>query len=548
MSRIISIAPKMAPGKLLFGIFLSFSALSQADVDIKSGTFSITRADQSLDTELVGFDAARTYNSTVGHNGLFGKGWCSGFETRLSVIAAGQVIITECGAGAIKVFNSADFKPENIPQAAELIMSKMQKAGQNVRPEIKEEIIQNPVLREKLVLQYEVKFANSRTAYESVALPGNERVLIKNNIYVLKTASGIEQHFDQKGRLTFQRQPLGDSIKLTYDAKGLKSINSLRGATLKFKLDPNGYVSEMRGPAEVTRYTYTEDGYLTSVTQREGKEIYAYSAGLLTEVSGPIEKTKVGYNPATRFVAKVEKDNCVVDYDYKIQKQALKFDVTVKTACKKAKVNVAQFQFQYAKAADGSLFQKRMVATDDKGGLTSAEYAAEGRPTKIVRRGETYQFKYDGQNRLVGRETSVQRIEYVYGSNGKMVNAKVYAKQGKKKSAPVLQQFNYDKSARLSSVVLKDNTIKYSYDPKGRLSGIQSKRGPAFAIKHEPISGRIVQIKASKYGYFQMEYAANGKLIKNKWHGDIHKAMGVLEQYEALRAPYEQSFDLGVIQ
>lgn len=533
----------------LVGFFLtfSFSVFAVAEVDIKSGTFSITRSDQSLDTELVGFDASRTYNSTVSHNGLFGKGWCSGFETRLTAVAAGQLMLTECGAGAVKFFNSPEFKETHIAQTAELIVGKMQKAGETVRADLKEEIIRNPVLREKLVLKHEIKFTASKSAYRLSSQPDSEQVIYKSNQYVLKTAAGLTQNFDERGRLTLQRHEHGDSIRLSYDKNGLKQMKSLRGLTISFKLNTNGYVTEMRGPAELSRYTYTDAGYLTEVSQRSGREKYTYNDGLLVAVEGGIEKTRVKYNPSTRFVAQVAKDDCVVDYAYKIEKSALRFNADVRTTCKSAPVSQAKFEFQYAQAADGSLFQKRMVATDGKGGLTSAEYQGEGQPTKIVRKGETYQFKYDHKNRLVGRETSAQRIEYAYGNTGQMINAKVYSKKGKKSAAPVLQQFNYDKSARLSSVVLKNNVIQYGYDLKGRLNSIRSKRGPAFEIKHDAATGRIVQIKAAKHGHFQMEYAANGKLTKNKWHGDINKAMAVLEEYETVRAPYDQSFDFGVL-
>lgn len=538
--------------RLLFGASLLFSLFARAEVDLKSGTFSITRTDQSLDSEFSGMAITRTYNSTVGYDGLFGRGWCSGLETRLTAVAEGQLAVTECGAGGMKFFNAPDFKNSQVNQAIDLILKKMQSAGQAVRPELRSEIAKNPVLREKLIAQYEIKFG-TKAVYRLNPFPNGEQVTFKNGRYTLKTAAGLTQVFNEHGQLVLQRQERGDAVKLSYTGRQLKAVGSQRGQSVTFKLDEAGHVTEMRGPAEITRFKYSADGYLTQVSQKSGPEKYTYADGLLVAVESDRGKTAVQYNPVTRFISKIEERGCAVTYLYRIQKQEMKFGVEVKSDCKAGKVSKINYEFQYAQGADGALFQKKMVATDGKGGLTSAEYAAEGKPSKIVRNGETFLFTYDRQNRLAGRETSAERVEYAYGTTGKIKTVKVYVKgaadrrPGSQAVAAVdMQQFNYDKAQRLSSVTLKDETIKYGYDAKGRLNSIESKAGPNFNIVNDGLTGRILQIKAAKYGAFVMQYAANGELTKNEWRGDIKKALAVLDRYELLRAPYEQSLEFGV--
>lgn len=529
----------------LVGFFLtfSFSVFVVAEVDIKSGTFSITRSDQSLDTELVGFDASRTYNSTVSYNGLFGKGWCSGFETRLTVIAEGQLVVTECGAGSLKFYSSSDFKESHVAQAVDQIIQKAQRAGEKIRPDYREEIISNPALRERLVSKYKIKFKTSKTPYTMTPFPNSEQVIFQKNQYVLKTAAGLSRAFDSEGRLAEHRHKQGDTLRLIYDSKGLKTVSTGRGQNISFKLDTNGHVTEMRGPAEITRFYYSDQGYLTKVSQKQGTEKYTYEDSLLASVESHTEKIKVKYNPATRFVSAVEKNACVTSYAYDIKKQENKFDVAVTFRCAAKEISKIKYSFQYQKGADGALFQKRMVATDGKGGLTLAEYIAEGKPSKIVRRGEVFEFGYDGQGRLVSKETSEQKVKYEYGARGSLVGINLYPKNQK---GAETHRFNYDEAARLSSVVIKDETIRYGYDRKGRLVSIKSKVGPDFSITNDGLTGRILEIKAHKYGAFKLQYSANGQIKKTEWQGDIKKALAILDRYELLRRPYEQSLEFGV--
>lgn len=531
--------------KLVFVVGLVFSSGAFSDVDIKSGTFSISRADQGLSTEFSGFVINRTYSSTVNYEGLFGYGWCSSLETTLVVTAKGQVAVTDCGAGEVKIYNSAEFTEQNINLAIDLLSKKMQESGQPLSAVEREELIKSRTRRAKLMSGYDLQIGISKTTYFQKPFPNEEEITFTNNQFVRKTASGLMQYFDVQGRLVLQKHKTGDVIKLTYDKNGIKSVNSQRGQDISFKLNENGQVLEMRGLGESTKYTYSQDAHLLTVTQKNDVEKYTYQDDLLVAIEGR-ENVKIAYNPVTRFVATVTKDDCTSDYKYNIEKNAFKFKVDYKSKCKgKDPVNVT-YDFQYQKDSQGSLFQKRMVASDGKGKVTSAAYVAEGMPSKIVRNNLEFKFGYDEQNRIILKETTDKKIEYVYGSAGKLVSARVTQKGGRK-PATEMQQFNYDKASRLSSVVLKNDTIKYSYDPKGRLSKIESKTGPNFSIVNDGLTGQVKKITAVGIGHFEIKYM-NGKVLKSQWKGDLNKAIAVIDSYELLRSPYEQSLEFGVPQ
>lgn len=528
---------------LLLGSLLAFSSAAFAGVDIKSGAFTIRRSDQSLENEFAGFVIDRTYNSTVGYDGLFGYGWCSSFETVLRVVAKDQIAVVECGAGLVKVFNAPEFKDKNTTAAVDLLAVEMQKSGQTLTSAQRNELLISRHKRTKMLAKYKVKFEISKSPYKIVPFSNDEEISYKNNLFTLKTANGLTQTFDEHGRLILQKHKRGDTVKLGYDKKGhLAELISQRGQSLRFKTDDNGHVTELRGLSETTRYSY-KDNLLVKVVQKSGEEAYGYSDYLMTKVQNGQSKTEIKYNSSTRFVSNLQDKNCSDNYKYDIDKARLKFKVTFKSVCNGSKPTNVTYDFEYQKSGDGTLFQKKMLAKDDKGRTTSAEYAAEGKPVKILQGGQEFKYEYDKQNRVTAKETATQRIEYAYLENGIVSSARV-SEKGKKTND--LVQFNYDKERKLASVNFKSETVKYTYDAKGRLIKILSKSGPSFVIQNDALTGNVKRIVAQGIGYFEMKYSSSGQLIKSEWKGDVSKAMAVIDRYEALRTPYDQSLEIGV--
>ena len=78
---------------------LFFALNSYAFVDMKNANYSHTWTDISLDGTGYNLQLRRTYNSRSLHNGLFGFGWCSGYESKLKVTPEGNIKIVVCGGG-----------------------------------------------------------------------------------------------------------------------------------------------------------------------------------------------------------------------------------------------------------------------------------------------------------------------------------------------------------------------------------------------------------------------------------------------------------------
>ena len=100
--------------RILFLFVLTFSPWSCfAVVNMKNANFSDKWVDLSIPSSGYDLEIERTYNSRTLHNGLFGFGWCSDFETKLKVTPDGNINIIECGGGSKVVYISEKFIVEN---------------------------------------------------------------------------------------------------------------------------------------------------------------------------------------------------------------------------------------------------------------------------------------------------------------------------------------------------------------------------------------------------------------------------------------------------
>ena len=90
--------------------FLAFLLLfySYAMIDMRNANYSDSWIDLQIKNSGYDLKIQRTYNSRTLFSGVFGFGWCSDFETTLSVTSENTLRVTECGAGF-----ELDYAPAN---------------------------------------------------------------------------------------------------------------------------------------------------------------------------------------------------------------------------------------------------------------------------------------------------------------------------------------------------------------------------------------------------------------------------------------------------
>ena len=79
--------------KIILITVFSFTALSEASVNLKDASFQITHTDSNVKIRDV---IDRSYSSRSLYNGLFGFGWCSSLEHRLSLVQKYQLQLSTC--------------------------------------------------------------------------------------------------------------------------------------------------------------------------------------------------------------------------------------------------------------------------------------------------------------------------------------------------------------------------------------------------------------------------------------------------------------------
>ena len=144
---------------LLWMMSLFFVKPVNAIVDMKNANYAQSWVDMEIPGTGYALNVSRTYNSKSLFDGMFGFGWCSEFETTLTVTAEGNLKVTECGAGQEQFFTPASFGKKEIDQMVSTIVEKVKKekkSDDKSLVEFKKDLYNDPDLRTKFASAYKV--------------------------------------------------------------------------------------------------------------------------------------------------------------------------------------------------------------------------------------------------------------------------------------------------------------------------------------------------------------------------------------------------------
>ena len=120
--------------KLFVAIALTLSTSAYALVDMQNANFTETWVDLEIPDTGYNLKIERAYNSRTLHNGLFGFGWCSNFETSLEILADGRVKRVECGAGQETTYAPKSFDKEDVKSGIQKIIAAIKKENSAISP------------------------------------------------------------------------------------------------------------------------------------------------------------------------------------------------------------------------------------------------------------------------------------------------------------------------------------------------------------------------------------------------------------------------------
>ena len=289
-----------------------------------------------------------------------------------------------------------------------------------------------------------------------------------------------EYKYDQAGRVIETKNALGNQARFTYDSIGnIKTYTDYKGNTTEYNYDQTGRIIEIKSDETIT-YTYSTNGLLTSVKDKNGTTFYEYDIyyGIKKKTlpdgntleynydqAGNIIEVKTNYGTTTYGYDEINRLNKVIDKDKK----------------------------------------ETIYTYDNNGNKIKTEY-----PNHII-----ITYEYDNCNRLI-QETIyknneiIEYYKYTLGKNGERL---------KIEETKQIKTYTYDNLNRLTSESILDKeenittTTRYTYDGLSNRLTKTTEEGTT-TYSYNELNQLLSERKGNEV--ITYEYDLNGNLIQKK--------------------------------
>ena len=310
--------------------------------------------------------------------------------------------------------------------------------------------------------------------------------------------AGASEHFayDRHGRMVRRTDRRGNIRRYEYDAVGnlLRAVDPLEEVR-QYSWDPAGNLiarTDERG--NTIFYKYDAAGRMTAEEDAYGnRTLYRYDArGQLIERSDALGNTTCyEYNGLGRLIRQTDSlgaskvysydpaGNLIEAVDEESRRRLFTYDPLGRLASETDGAGNSTF-YQYD--AKGNLTGE----TDPNGNLYRREYDGLDRLVKEINRlGSIQTYTYDPEGNLTGKtDFNGNDTEYSYCPLGRLVTVK-YA-DGREKS------FAYDAVGNMTEAAGEETSLRYSYDPSGRLLTAEEERsGQGLAYSYDETGNRL---------------------------------------------------------
>ncbi len=520
---------------LLLLTSLLFSSLSHALVDMNNAGYSNTFLD--LDVPGTGYQlrVMRAYKSRTIFNGMFGFGWCSEFETRLSITGLGLPKINECGDGQQVLYSQKEITRKDIESAAKQIIAKMkadkkfQNRNQEYWKKVETDIMTNDSERDSYAQQVGFSFPLKEDAKYMANGTEVEYITIKSGVYTRYLPDGSYQRFDKDGKLTHFYDKNNNFVKFEYDKTGLLSqVEDNNQRKLNFKYFPNKKVKLISGPnGLMTEYKYDQQENLIwnrNAWARKENETYTYEYNEfhnMTKTTFPDKFTvQIKYDNVRDWVTEfVNRDKCVEAYKYEFSKDNPKYNYwsTVTKTCGKEVIVSNRYEFWHKPLQNGQIVLSR-IQTKISGNIRDVTYHDTfGKPVTIKNNSERVDYEYFADGLVKQKQTDFSKIEYTWDSQTKKVSAvktSVLNERGKS-VASRLTSFKYDVKGNLINAENSDGQkVTMTYDTQGRIATITDQAKKIVKIDYDDRLGKPSTVTRPGLGSMKVSYKTTGEISK----------------------------------
>jgi YD repeat-containing protein len=443
---------------------------SRADVDPATGSFTSVKVDLLEPVGSLNLDVRRFYRSSSPIIGVFGRGWCSILDEKLTIHKT-DARFRFCGDGTETLF------PLQAPS---------QKPGQ--------------------------------ASAEQIAHGSRKSILISmHHQFYLNLGDGQRRVFNRDGELIKLIGVSGDWIEF----HRTNTTAEIRTSTLKnFRLQfgGEGRLTKITSGTQAISYAYAGP-LLTSVKFENGSvapstESYAYDRdGRLAAVvsSGTPLKTERVHYAKSGFVTSVAHDGCEENLNYQADGLALR--TTVALSCGGKITAERSYISKFSRDRKSLISQtqiegkrRREVELDPHWNLPlriaeTGDSSSEGRgPTSVAEKSrpsvpatKISEFKYDESGRLVMKNAGgIQRF-FSYSPNGLVDRFQL-------KDGPLDRdlKYTYDQRGTLTSVNDNGHIWTLRYGNQGELKEIDNHRGKLLVFTKNQLVPRLIESTASQ--------------------------------------------------
>lgn len=532
------------PGSFILVLFLQFSA--HAVVDMKNAAFSEYWVDIMLTNNTELFRVSRTYSSRSLFSGIFGFGWCSNLETKLEVTLEGNLILNDCGMGAISYY-PANYNTQLINQSVDriidLLRQKDASKGKKYYDDLKEQIRADHKMRTQIAGEVGYKITPGKNTIFLANGREAEKIIYDGSNYVRNLSDGSSQRFGANGQLLVLADKSKKFLRLTYAANGLPTtVTDNVGNRFTFTYTNDRKVKQITGPNNLTaKYKFTGENLVSVTNSWQNTYNYTYDTNHnLTRISLPDGTYKtVSYVETKDWVKEFrDRDGCVENYDFTMSTDNPKdhYWATAVKTCKGKTVFKSRYEFWYQMRPDKEKYLSR-VLTEKNGTITDISYHQDfPKPIAIRKNSDLTTIQYMA-NGLIKQKTvsmtptasdEAQRysLTFSYDPNNRIDEATTeYFTKAGKSLRKRKTQFKYDMGGRLTLARSSEGQfVEIKYNTQGLISGITDQQKKEIVIEYDPKTLKPTAITRPQVGSIQLAYGTSGELkkVQNKGGSSVN--------------------------
>lgn len=536
--------------KLNLGLGLVFlliipSQLRAVIVNRVNGGVNAVYIDFSIPGTAIPLEVVRTYNSitavneATGWTGAFGWGWTSPFETTLTTTAERNVILRDGGTG-----NTIYFKPEKEdPTNREKFFLAVKKAYFELKTgrQFSDEELKALELPEKMVreLKTSAQFRAETAANYHINIPIPKGEVLTSNEYGLQTLEfknnqwfrekeGLTQVFDKDGRLVSQIDKNNITFNFIYSKQAKSQLievqDQYKASSIKLTWRQDRIIEILDNRNRKAKYTYDVNGNLTAVTD-SNNQIFQYKYDnkkyphLLTQIvyaseSAPnrLVTRDFRYDENGLVIYHKEKDGLEITYAYGRNPSDPENNFTTKVVQKGKYGTLEEMDEFFIKSRqDGSKYLYKQETKGSTGNVVTFFTPCCGKPSQIMKNGETVNFKYYDDGLLSEKNSDKETLKIEYDPRWKKIS--------KVTQNGLTSKFEYDSRGNL---VKASNThqekVQLKYDRNGKIIEMLDGNSNLFNFKYSS-SGKPITISQKGVGTVKIQYDKDGKILKTEVSG-----------------------------